>query len=284
MEHSRVITMIKDSVSRFHQLHPQNNRVWVVADLMGGVGPFAVPLAQAALQTHTLQALHAAPAATTSTADASAAASAAGNKPVAKKGPVQPGMSIHANDLNPASHKYLVINQQANKVERALVPYNLDGRIFLRDVVGRQGIWPDEAIMNLPQNATDFLDVFIGVGHLYDAHHRERGTGLTSEGKKLRIHVYAFSTHLEDAVGDIVRRSAGVLRCSPEEITAATTNAAGEALESGCLGHVVRDVAPKKVMVCLSFYLPQSVQYAAVDASAADEAKISGSKRTADQL
>lgn len=279
MEHSRVIAMIKDSVSRFHQLHPQNGKVWVVADLMGGVGPFAVPLAQAALQTHTLQALHAAPVAASSTADATTAASAASSKPVAKKGPLQPGMSIHANDLNPASYKYLVINQKNNKVDKSLVPYNLDGRVFLRDLVGRQGIWPDEAIMNLPQNATDFLDVFIGLGHLYDAHHRERGTGLTAEHKKLRIHVYAFSTHLEDAVGDIVRRSAGVLQCSPEEITAATTNAAGEPLESGCLGHVVRDVAPKKVMVCLSFYLPPSVQFAAVD----DE-KISGSKRTADQL
>jgi hypothetical protein len=30
--------------------------------------------------------------------------------------------------------------------------------------------------------------------------------------------VYAFSTFVEDPIGDIVRRSAGVLRCPPEAI------------------------------------------------------------------
>jgi hypothetical protein len=30
--------------------------------------------------------------------------------------------------------------------------------------------------------------------------------------------VYAFSTFVEDPIGDIIRRSAGVLRCPPEAI------------------------------------------------------------------
>jgi hypothetical protein len=75
-----------------------------------------------------------------------------------------------------------------------------------------------------------------------------------------RIHVYAFSTLVEDPIGDIVRRSAGVLRCAPDSIYPG----AGAGKYAGplpqCEGHIVRDVAPKKVMVCLSFTLPEEVR------------------------
>ena len=109
--------------------------------------------------------------------------------------------------------------------------------------------------MNLPQNATDFLDVFIGLG-------KRLGEARFAEWKELpRIHVYAFSTHVEDPVQDIVNRSAGVLQCDPALLKYTKTTSESESVidRDRAVGHVVRDVSPKKVMVCLSFVLPREV-------------------------
>ena len=95
----------------------------VVADLMAGVGPFAVPLA-----------LH--------------------------------GCTVHANDLNPDSHKWLVHNAQRNKVASTLTPYNMCGREFVAHLRGRRRpapapapltpvVWFDHAVMNLPNDAPE---------------------------------------------------------------------------------------------------------------------------------
>lgn len=57
--------------------------------------------------------------------------------------------------------------------------------------------------MNLPQSATEFLDVFIGLGSKPAFKH---GAALP------RIHVYGFSTDA-DPVLDMARRAAAVMRC-----------------------------------------------------------------------
>ena len=72
-----------------------------------------------------------------------------------------------------------------------------------------------------------------------------------------RIHVYAFSTCTADPVSDIVRRTSGVLQCTPEAVLHGSGGSDGSA--HTCSGHIVRDVSPKKVMVCLSFTLPLEV-------------------------
>jgi tRNA G37 N-methylase Trm5 len=55
-----------------------------------------------------------------------------------------------------------VINGQANHLnDDSLHSYNLDGREFVKDLL-KQEILFEHVIMNLPANASDFLDVFIG--------------------------------------------------------------------------------------------------------------------------
>lgn len=79
-----------------------------------------------------------------------------------------------------------------------------------------------------------------------------------------RIHVYAFSTYEDDPIGDIARRSATVLRCSANCLYPGLADGGKyERPLPRCEGYIVRDVAPKKVMVCLSFTLPKEVADAA---------------------
>ena len=239
-EHSRLIQLISK--------RNLDSKI-IVADMMSGVGPFSVPLAMN-------------------------------------------NVTVHANDLNPASFKYLVSNGKLNKCEKFLKCYCMDGREFVLSMAEKD-IKIDEAIMNLPASATDFLDVFIGYAKRYkDA---------ISDDVLPRIHVYAFSVE-NDPIIDIINRVAGVLRCDPvliridtferrslrdskkrkraslpmeqtntddveteqqndvniiedsKQLMAADTSLSG-------IGHIVRDVAPQKVMVCLSFLLPSQVAY-----------------------
>lgn len=122
-----------------------------------------------------------------------------------------------------------------------------------------QGVAFDEVMMNLPASAVEFLDVFIGLGARYASFDYSRLP---------RVHVYAFSS-AEDVVADVAGMVAAHLRCdlaalrfegSARSAEAAKIAAAdGRLLEVPCWGHVVRDVSPKKMMVCLSFTLPESV-------------------------
>lgn len=99
--------------------------------------------------------------------------------------------------------------------------------------------------MNLPASAVEFLDVFRG---LYSVH---RHLALPT------IHCYCFSKSQspgEDAKKQVEERL-------------------GSSLTSQCTIHCVRDVAPKKVMVCVSFKLPTSVAFAGAGPKTDTESK-----------
>jgi len=189
MEHFRLIKIIRDSA-----VSTSSSKKTIVADLMCGIGPFAIPLAMG-------------------------------------------GLVVHANDLNPASYEYLLKNSQQNKCTSKLIPYNLDARAFVLDLV-ENDIGFDHAPMNLPQTATDFLDIFIGLKTRYKD---------STNYRVPRIHVYAFAT-ADDVIDDVRQRCAKIMRIKEEELPS-----------SAVKGHIVRDVAPKKLMVCLSFDLPDIV-------------------------
>jgi tRNA (guanine37-N1)-methyltransferase len=185
-EHRRLVQVI----TREQQQQPSSQQQMVVADLMAGVGPFAVPLT-----AHSNQ-----------------------------------NIVVHANDLNPSSHKYLVMNGKKNKCDN-LHCYQMDGRAFVRELCDR-GIEISHAIMNLPASAPEFLDAFIGY-----------------TGKQLpRIHVHCFGSKQAEAEEEAIQRCAKALNCPLDRE------------KDRVSVHIVRDVAPNKNMLCVSFTLPVKVR------------------------
>lgn len=181
-EHRRLVQLIRRESSRQNPI--------VVADLMAGVGPFAVPLT-----AHS-----------------------------------EENITVHANDLNPASFKYLEINKNKNRCKN-LHCYNMCGRAFVHDLCNR-GIDFQHAIMNLPASAPEFLDAFQGF------------TGKTLP----RIHVHCFGTKEDDADDQAIQRCADSLGCPLDP------------KENDVIVRIVRDVAPNKNMLCVSFNLPEQVR------------------------
>ena len=247
MEHKRLVHLIKNDAQARQQT--QGSTTIVVADLMAGVGPFAVPLT-ACLSTNPSR----------------------GKKKMSKGGahqhsetPATPAtkarIMVLANDLNPSSYKYLKINAKKNKCPTdTLACYNMDARAFchlLQDPTKVENNNGDQssslpvdfhhAIMNLPASAPEFLDAFRGF------------TNPTLP----RIHVYCFapkpppppesnsnhtSPELEEINAGVRQRCSTALGCSLD------------ATKHNVIIRIVRDVSPKKNMVCVSFTLPEEVR------------------------
>lgn len=151
---------------------------------------------------------------------------------------------VMANDLNPASFKWLQYNMKKNKVTNFMQTINKDGRDFIlsdvrNDLImrwssGSQKIFKINLTMNLPAMAVEFLDAFCGLMCEY--------TG-PIEPQPL-VHVYCF------AKGD---DPASIARCLVEENL-------GYKLISNLQGvHFVRNVAPNKDMFRVSFYLTREI-------------------------
>lgn len=324
-EHNRLIKYICDDAAATTGSANADGPL-IVADLMAGVGPFAVPLALSNMS-----------------------AKESASNPNRRK------LSVFANDLNPASYAALNTNRQINNIgssSGSLSTFNTCGRKFIRKMYQDLGAEAGKAlarylasgstaaaaaaqpshakakaeaeafqwaraptvahcIMNLPQNATDFLDAFIGVGALYTEAAVAAGTDTANNGSSAhaqeqarhaqdtlpmpRIHVYGFSTDPIDPIADMARRAAATMGCPVEALygsahtfpaaaegtTAAAaaavavaggtmTNSYGKSNEF-CAGTIVRDVAPTKLMICLTFVLPREVAFAAAAAVVSEE-------------
>lgn len=149
--------------------------------------------------------------------------------PAAKK-----GCTVHANDLNPDSYNALKQNISINKVAAKVSAHNKDGREFLQDIFGLEEsncggsketklLKIDHVIMNLPAISVEFLDVFRKFDGGFD---------------DVSIHCYCFSAK-NDPYKDAERRIRDML---------------GNKVGS-CTIHHVRNVAPNKLMMCVSFQL-----------------------------
>ena len=225
-EHKRVIDSIKPGE--------------ILCDVMAGIGPFAVPAAKA-------------------------------------------GRRVYASDLNPQCTRYLRLNARANKVKNLVKCYNLDARAFIRALL-RPGPGPkdvddepskpskippklddkgkpvprppvrwaaagadeddgeppagatfDHVMMNLPASAIEFLDAFKGA---FDR-------GVWGDRALPTVHCYTFKKAAE-TFDDVVRRGEGYF--------------GGKIVDPKI--REVRDVAPNKIMLCLSFAVTPEVAFA----------------------
>ena len=146
-------------------------------------------------------------------------------------------VTTHANDLNPSSHLYLVRNVKANKCEEHVKTYCMCAREFVHKL-SDEGTAVTDVIMNLPATAVEFLDAF---------------RSWNSEVCRLpMVHVYCFvkcqSMEATDAKDRIMPRVIAALGCTEEDLPASEVTI-----------HIVRDVAPKKPMCCVSFRLPEAM-------------------------
>jgi tRNA (guanine37-N1)-methyltransferase len=151
----------------------------------------------------------------------------------------------HANDLNPVSYKYLQMNAKLNRCfTDRLETYNLDAREFIQKMNNDQ-VQVDHFIMNLPQMAPEFLDAF-------------RGWKFDDRSIRPMVHVHCFDEKArtpEDTARierNVLQRCERALGC-PGCLTDSTSND-----EIGV--RVIRDVGPRKNMLCVSFRLPTEVE------------------------
>uniref|UniRef100_A0A674HF49 tRNA (guanine(37)-N1)-methyltransferase n=1 Tax=Taeniopygia guttata TaxID=59729 RepID=A0A674HF49_TAEGU len=153
---------------------------------------------------------------------------------------------VFANDLNPESYTWLLHNCRLNKVDTKVKAFNMDGRDFLRGPVREElsrelPLLREEQktafhiVMNLPALAVEFLDVF---------RHLLVGEPCSPAGLPT-VHCYGFSKHSNPA-RDIQERAEAAL---------------GTSLAGRCSTFLVRNVAPNKEMLCLSFQIPADVLY-----------------------
>jgi len=170
------------------------------------------------------------------------------------------GAEVHANDLNPASHRWLDANlARANRrARRAARCYNMDAREFVRSRVreGLAGVWREvgedvedvkevHVTMNLPALAITFLGVFRGL--FKEEQEGQEGQRVAAGRALPRVHVYGFSSK-EDTVRDIQARVEHYLGAPLDE----------EHLEEVAF---VRNVAPNKDMLRASFLVPRHVLF-----------------------
>ena len=165
------------------------------------------------------------------------------------------GVRVYANDLNPASVEAMRDNAILNSVPAdKLTTYNMDGRAFVDDILRGEFMTKPRGsscgkrhvTMNLPATAVEFLDVFTRPSFKSD----------TVVDSNVTIHVYTFCSVAtpEEARVDALSQVSKYLGLT----------AVGRALPEACIEEltVVRDVAPKKLMVCVSFQLPKDIPIA----------------------
>lgn len=150
---------------------------------------------------------------------------------------------VYANDLNPSSVEYLKKSATKNGISVAgNKDFNIScgcARDFLRRVIRDEKTPVTRVVMNFPSGAPEFLDVFQG---LY--------AGLEKGEEALpmpTVNCYCFARG-DDWINDATQRVRTALGMGEEE-------------ELSINVREVRDVAPKKIQVCVTFTVPEVVAY-----------------------
>lgn len=182
--------------------------------------------------------------------------------PLAVKAAVKiPKLKVLANDLNPVAFEYLEKNIKLNKLQGRVLPSNMDAREYLRMLVDKTDLKPfkqtipsnflkfHHCMMNLPMDAVEFLDCFVGAFVKAD---ENIWKGKDGKFDLPMIHVYGFTNEhtQEKALSYFVERIGKAMGFS--EFNAGHVT---------CF-HNIRDVSPQSHMYSTSFRLPEEVAFA----------------------
>jgi tRNA (guanine37-N1)-methyltransferase len=146
------------------------------------------------------------------------------------------GMEVFANDLNPDAVSCVIKNAESNRVH--LETFNMDAREFVKTLVTSGKLSSNRTnhvMINLPEIAIEFLDVFVG---LFDS---DDSLG----DKEFRIYCHCFSRQFPPDT-DIKGRVYKALSLN------------GESSFDMDIVHI-RDVAPNKLMYSVEFTVPRNI-------------------------
>ncbi len=175
------------------------------------------------------------------------------------------GIKVFANDLNPDCYKYLNDNIKYNKINKDLIKtYNMDAREFIKIFIEKSkkiinddednldnnfphDIHIDHIYMNLPKDAIEFLDVFIGL-------FKGCKENIYNKDNLPIVHVYGFAKTCDNPIEELKERISKAFHLD--------FNVFKEKCESDILNiENVRDISNRKVVYCIDMKIPYIVAY-----------------------
>lgn len=177
------------------------------------------------------------------------------------------GAKVYANDLNPDAYAYLNNNIALNKLNKdnyLIKTYNMDAREFIKSLVNLSKnnidededngdkIFPidlhiDHFYMNLPKDAIEFLDIFVGL-------FKNCKESVYNKNNLPMIHVYGFAKIDNDPHELLKKRISKAFKMEYDMF------------KKECEKDIknienVRDISNKKVVFCIDMKLPSIVAY-----------------------
>ena len=175
------------------------------------------------------------------------------------------GIKVFANDLNPDCYKYLNDNIKYNKINKDLIKtYNMDAREFIKIFIEKSkkiinddednldnnfpyDIHIDHIYMNLPKDAIEFLNVFIGL-------FKGCKESVYNKNNLPIVHVYGFAKSCDNPIEELKERISKAFHLD--------FNVFKEKCESDILNiENVRDISNRKVVYCIDMKIPYIVAY-----------------------
>ena len=179
------------------------------------------------------------------------------------------GVKVFANDLNPSCFKYLNNNILINKINKNLIhTYNMDARDFIKTLIEKtkhltddeednidnnfpHDVHIDHIYMNLPKDAIEFLDVFIGL-------FKGCKENIYNKDNLPIVHVYGFAKTDSNPIEELKIRIAKSFKID--------YNLFKEKCEKDILNiENVRDISNKKVVFCIDMKIPYIIGYKLYD-------------------
>ena len=177
------------------------------------------------------------------------------------------GVKVYANDLNPDAFEYLNNNVKLNKLDKnnnVIKTYNMDAREFIKSLINLSKnnidedeengdkIFPidlhiDHIYMNLPKDAIEFMDIFVGL-------FKGCKEKIYNKDNLPIIHVYGFAKVDNEPYECLKKRIARAFKMKYELFK--------EECEKDII-HIenVRDISNKKKVYCIDMKIPSIVAF-----------------------